>query len=186
MTNLMPPRELAFHLAPRDKPRQGGHIRDASDISISVTVTLELHSLPSQLSRCVSVRVWRQSSCAFRCLPFRLAQHSYRRSIVTDLAPMTHTTSALDCASFSSPMASSSSTPDSSPPPLSATMDESTAVSESMRREEAKMLQAREQDDADNEKRMDEERRKDLAAGSEALDKKHKALDFLLQQSKVS
>ena len=64
-------------------------------------------------------------------------------------------------------------------------MDEHTTISESMRREEAKMLQAREQDDADNEKRMEEERRRDLAAGSEALDKKHKALDFLLQQSKV-
>jgi hypothetical protein len=64
-------------------------------------------------------------------------------------------------------------------------MDETNAISESMRREEAIMLQAREENDAEDEKRLHEERRKDLAAGSEVIDKKHKALDFLLQQSKV-
>jgi ATP-dependent DNA helicase len=79
------------------------------------------------------------------------------------------------------------STPASSPPAArydnDAKMED--GISEAMRREEEAMRRKREKEEAERDVRMERERQKDLEAGSEEVDKKFKALDFLLSQSKV-
>jgi hypothetical protein len=79
------------------------------------------------------------------------------------------------------------STPASSPPPQTPTDVKmgDTGVSEAMLKEEERMRISREKEDAINEERLKGERQKDIDGGSETVDKKYKALEFLLSQSKV-
>lgn len=78
-------------------------------------------------------------------------------------------------------------TPSSSSSPAPA--DDSTAmdptVSDAMLKEEEKMRQAREKTDLAREKALAKERQKDIEGGSEAVDTKFKALEYLLSQSKL-
>ena len=54
-----------------------------------------------------------------------------------------------------------------------------------MRREEETMTKKREKEDAKRDDEMAKKRQEDLAAGSGEVDKKFKALEYLLNQSKV-
>jgi ATP-dependent DNA helicase len=65
-------------------------------------------------------------------------------------------------------------------------MEKDTGISEAMLREEERMRKAAEKKQAARDNKMEAERRKDLSAGTEAVDKKFKALEYLLNQSKVS
>lgn len=65
-------------------------------------------------------------------------------------------------------------------------MDQDTGISEAMLREEERMRRVAEKKQAARDEKMEAERRKDLNAGTEAVDKKFKALEYLLNQSKVS
>ena len=58
-------------------------------------------------------------------------------------------------------------------------------VSETMREEEEKMRKMSERDEVQRQKKMEQERKKDLEGGSGAVDSKYKALEYLLSQSKV-
>ncbi|EOD44193.1 putative snf2 family helicase atpase protein [Neofusicoccum parvum UCRNP2] len=59
------------------------------------------------------------------------------------------------------------------------------AVSDAMLKEEEKMRQAREKTDLAREKALAKDRQKDIEGGSEAVDTKFKALEYLLSQSKL-
>lgn len=59
-------------------------------------------------------------------------------------------------------------------------------VSQAMQKEEEAMLRKREKEDSNYAERMQKERAKDLAGGIGEVDKKFKALEYLLNQSKVS
>jgi hypothetical protein len=58
-------------------------------------------------------------------------------------------------------------------------------ISEAMRLEEEQMEQKRQQEQAKRDEEMAQERQKDVAGGEQVVDKKFKALEFLLNQSKV-
>jgi ATP-dependent DNA helicase len=58
-------------------------------------------------------------------------------------------------------------------------------LSEAMIKEEERMQKASEKAQAARDKKMELERRKDVDAGADAVDKKFKALERLLNQSKV-
>ncbi|KAF2668311.1 hypothetical protein BT63DRAFT_402191 [Microthyrium microscopicum] len=62
---------------------------------------------------------------------------------------------------------------------------EGASVTDAMRQEEEKIRKQLEAEKAKNDEAMEAERKKVLGEGSEALDKKFKALDFLLNQSKL-
>jgi ATP-dependent DNA helicase len=85
-----------------------------------------------------------------------------------------------------SSLANDESTPASSPPSADIDMEKGTGISEAMLREEERMQRAAEKKQAARDDKMEAERRKDLKAGTEAVDKKFKALEYLLNQSKVS
>jgi hypothetical protein len=59
-------------------------------------------------------------------------------------------------------------------------------ISDSIQAEEDKLRKTREHAESVEIKRMAEERQKDINAGSEEINKKHKALQHLLNQSKVA
>ncbi|KAK7523297.1 SNF2 family N-terminal domain-containing protein [Phyllosticta citriasiana] len=67
----------------------------------------------------------------------------------------------------------------------SATSDDNMAVSNAMVKEEEQMRQAREKADAQREEELQRERQKDIQSGSEAVDTKFRALEYLLSQSKL-
>jgi ATP-dependent DNA helicase len=58
-------------------------------------------------------------------------------------------------------------------------------ISEAMRLEEEQMQQRRQQQQAKRDEEMAQERRKDVEGGEQVVDKKFKALEYLLNQSKV-
>lgn len=70
-------------------------------------------------------------------------------------------------------------TPDSSPPP------ENDGVSEAMLREENEMAEKRREEQIRRDKEMEQQRKKDLKGGKGQTDSKFKALEYLLNQSKV-
>ena len=82
---------------------------------------------------------------------------------------------------YSSPQ---KSTPASSPPPETPDMA-SQDVSESMLKEEEQMRIQREKVDAKRDAKLQKEVEKDLKGGEKAVDSKFKALEYLLNQSKV-
>jgi hypothetical protein len=67
-----------------------------------------------------------------------------------------------------------------------AEMTEENEVSTTMVKMELELRQKRELEEAAEEAALAEEREKDLKGGVSAITKKHKALDALIQQSKVS
>ncbi|KAK5129096.1 hypothetical protein LTR08_003916 [Meristemomyces frigidus] len=71
------------------------------------------------------------------------------------------------------------STPPTSPE------DDDDGPSKAMQREEARMAAIRHKEDEKRERKMAAEREKDLKGGSEAVDTKFKALEYLLSQSKL-
>ena len=98
---------------------------------------------------------------------------------------------------------SSDTTPPSSPPSGSSARDKmakgqggddtmdvdanpSTGVSATMEAEERRMQEASRKQDEARDLKMQKERQKDIDGGSEAMDSKFKALDYLLSQSKVT
>lgn len=58
-------------------------------------------------------------------------------------------------------------------------------VSESMKSEEQKLQTAHEKEEAKREEELKRQRQQDLSGGKGAVDKKFKALEYLLNQSKV-
>ena len=58
-------------------------------------------------------------------------------------------------------------------------------VSETMREEETRMREISEKDEEKRQKKLEQDRKKDLDGGSAAMDSKYKALEYLLSQSKV-
>jgi ATP-dependent DNA helicase len=58
-------------------------------------------------------------------------------------------------------------------------------ISEAMRHEEEQMEQKRQREQAKRDEEMAKERQKDVSGGEKVVDKKFKALEFLLNQSKV-
>jgi len=59
------------------------------------------------------------------------------------------------------------------------------SISNAMQHEEDKMMKKRQKEQAQRDEAMEKQRQKDLEAGSEQVDKKFKALEHLLNQSKV-
>jgi hypothetical protein len=90
-------------------------------------------------------------------------------------------------SSVSSNLTSSSfvNTPNSSPPPADIQTMKEHGISEAMRLEEEQMEQKRQKEQAKRDEEMAQERQKDVAGGEQVVDKKFKALEFLLNQSKV-
>ena len=95
--------------------------------------------------------------------------------------------------SESSHLQKADSTPASSPPAKSEDQDEAgsgkmdtnATVSEAMQAEERRMQEASKKENAKQDKRMRQEREKDIKSGKEGMDGKFKALEYLLSQSKV-
>jgi ATP-dependent DNA helicase len=58
-------------------------------------------------------------------------------------------------------------------------------ISEAMRLEEEQIQQKRQQQQAKRDEEMAQERQKDVEGGEQVVDKKFKALEYLLNQSKV-
>lgn len=58
-------------------------------------------------------------------------------------------------------------------------------VSETMRKEEEKMRKISDKEESARQEKMEAEREQDRKGGSEAVDSKYKALEYLLSQSKV-
>ncbi|KAF4552086.1 SNF2 family N-terminal domain-containing protein 13 [Elsinoe fawcettii] len=86
--------------------------------------------------------------------------------------------------------ASRSSTSDvamsnSTTPPTSPETHKNSDVSKTMEAEEEKMLAARRKQEEKREKELEAERKSDLEGGSEKIDSKYKALEYLLSQSKL-
>lgn len=76
-------------------------------------------------------------------------------------------------------------TPNSSPPPADMSKKEKNGVSEAMRVEEEEMARQREEEEAKRNEEMAKERQKDIEGGTQVVDQKFKALEYLLTQSKV-
>jgi hypothetical protein len=72
-----------------------------------------------------------------------------------------------------------------SPPSPSSPGGMEAAISTTMLREEQELLEEREKSDALHEQELLRKRQEDIAAGAPAIDKKFKALDYLLGQSQV-
>ncbi|CAK1361083.1 Lymphoid-specific helicase [Cercospora beticola] len=79
-------------------------------------------------------------------------------------------------------MSSEAETSAKSTPPTSPDDDGPT---EAMHKEEARMAELRRKEDEKREKKLAAEREKDLKGGSEGVDTKYKALEYLLSQSKL-
>jgi ATP-dependent DNA helicase len=82
--------------------------------------------------------------------------------------------------------ATSPDTPDSSPPPADNDTTKEEGISEAMRAEEREMMRIHQEEQAKRDEEMAEERRKDIEGGKQNVDKKFKALEHLLNQSKVN
>lgn len=80
---------------------------------------------------------------------------------------------------------SAQTTPASSPPPSDDDAIKDVDISDAMKREEEAMTRKSQKEQEKRDKAMEEERKKDLEAGSDNVDKKFKALEYLLNQSKV-
>jgi hypothetical protein len=80
---------------------------------------------------------------------------------------------------------SAQTTPASSPSPSDHDTSKEAAISDAMKREEEAMARKAQKEQAQRDDVMEKERKKDLEAGSETVDKKFKALEYLLNQSKV-
>ncbi|KXT06631.1 hypothetical protein AC578_8501 [Pseudocercospora eumusae] len=72
-----------------------------------------------------------------------------------------------------------------STPPTSPETRDGGGTTEAMEKEEARMVEARRKEDEKREKKMAAERAKDIKGGKEAVDSKYKALEYLLNQSKL-
>lgn len=80
---------------------------------------------------------------------------------------------------------STQTTPACSPPPSDNDATKDAEISDAMKREEEAMTRKAQKEQEKRDKAMEEERKKDLEAGSDNVDKKFKALEYLLNQSKV-
>ncbi|QDS71017.1 hypothetical protein FKW77_007976 [Venturia effusa] len=80
---------------------------------------------------------------------------------------------------------STQTTPASSPPPSDNDAKADVEISDAMKREEEAMARKAQKEQEKRDRAMAEERKKDLKAGSENVDKKFKALEYLLNQSKL-
>jgi len=80
---------------------------------------------------------------------------------------------------------SAQTTPASSPPPSDNDATKAARISDAMKQEEEAMTRKAQREQAQRDEAMEQERQKDLEAGSETVDKKFKALEYLLNQSKV-
>ncbi|KAF2430164.1 SNF2 family helicase/ATPase-like protein PasG [Tothia fuscella] len=81
--------------------------------------------------------------------------------------------------------AESIDTPNTSPPPADNDTTKEEGISEAMRAEEEEMMRKRQEEQTKRDKEMAKERRKDIEGGSKNVDKKFKALEHLLNQSKL-
>ncbi|KAI9688067.1 MAG: hypothetical protein M1822_001572 [Bathelium mastoideum] len=95
-------------------------------------------------------------------------------------------------SAFSSPAGTEAEAgPHSTPPTSPASAMETSSddygrgVSDSMRAEEQEMTEASNVEEAKRAERLEKERKKDVEGGTEGVDKKYKALEHLLSQSKV-
>lgn len=88
-------------------------------------------------------------------------------------------------ASMISTPAKTMSTPASSPPPAAMEDEQSHHISATMAAEEEKMREVSRKQDEQRDRKFADEREKDIKGGKEVVDTKFKALEFLLNQSKV-
>ncbi|KAI5238217.1 SWI/SNF chromatin remodeling complex component [Aureobasidium subglaciale] len=74
---------------------------------------------------------------------------------------------------------------DGAKPPTPSLKTEKSEISSNMEAEEAKVVEARKAQEAKRDKELEAERQKDIKGGTKVVDGKYKALEFLLNQSKL-
>ncbi|KAI5250092.1 SWI/SNF chromatin remodeling complex component [Aureobasidium subglaciale] len=74
---------------------------------------------------------------------------------------------------------------DGAKPPIPSLKTEKSEISSNMEAEEAKVVEARKAQEAKRDKELEAERQKDIKGGTKVVDGKYKALEFLLNQSKL-
>ena len=96
--------------------------------------------------------------------------------------------SSLPSTRTTSPTKDEDTPPSSLPSDMPESKDEGDAeygVSEAMHQEEERMRKVSDKEEATRQKKLEQDRENDMKGGSEAVDSKFKALEYLLSQSKV-